>query len=138
MIIGTEKDLCKTTEYITPLSEDWKEIKTFYRDKKNELYHYREKTTEQYTILSGEIFIKGKVYGAGTVLIYKPYERRNFFALSNVTCLSVKNPLDAKDDELQEGEMSLDCFIEPYQYKKNEVRYNAIEYKDILEKPRLL
>lgn len=105
------------------------EIKNFMPNKVNELYLYRRKSKEVYVIQAGELYVLGSVYGEGTVLIYEPYERRNFFALNEVTCISYIERIE--DDELLLGEVTLDDAIEPYQYVGEKKRFNTIAYEEI-------
>lgn len=105
------------------------ERRKFMPNKVNELYLYRRKSKEIYVVQSGEIFISGRVYEEGTVLIYEPYERRNFFALKEVICMSYRECID--DDELLLGEITLDDAIAPYQFRGEKKRFNTIPYEEI-------
>ena len=104
------------------------ERRKFMPNKVNELYLYRRKSKEIYVVQSGEIFISGRVYEEGTVLIYEPYERRNFFALKEVICMSYRECID---DELLLGEITLDDAIAPYQFRGEKKRFNTIPYEEI-------
>ena len=116
-----------------PEDTGWLELKHFHCNRRNELYSFREKTEEHYLLLSGLIWVNGTEYGAGTILSYQPYERRNFFVIEDTVCISIKNPKLCVEDVLKEGDISLDVFIEPYAYPgdKDQTRYNNIDYKDI-------
>lgn len=105
------------------------ESKKFLPNKVNELYMFRQETKEIYVIQDGEIYISGKVYGAGTVLIYEAKERRNFFALSEVNCTSYREK--NIEDPLTVGEINLDEAIAPYKNNKEKKRYNDIQYNEI-------
>ena len=116
-----------------PEDTNWLELKQFRCNRKNELYSYREKTEEHYLILSGLIWVNGSEYGAGTILSYQPYERRNFFVVEDSVCVSIKDPKSCVGDDLREGEITLDDFTEPYRciIGKDYTRYNSIDYREI-------
>ena len=116
-----------------PMDTNWLELKRFKCNRKNELYSFRRKTEEHYLLLSGLICINGEEYGAGTIISYEPYEKRNFFVLEDAVCISIKDPKSCEDDELQDDELTLDDFISPYSLEMpgNIKRFNNIEYSDI-------
>lgn len=113
-------------------NDSWRELKMYKCGSVSELYQYRDKTAEHYVILRGELGINGSVYGSGTVISYEPMERRNFFVLSDVSCLVVKDPELSGKDPLKMGDVTLDDYISPYRCnEKDSRRYNSICYKDI-------
>ena len=116
-----------------PKDKAWIEVKHFRHNRKNELYEYRERTKEYYIVLDGVLWVNGNEYSAGTILSYAPMERRNFFVIKDVTCISIKDPVLSTNDELKEGQLSLDTFTAPYKQSvvNNGQRYSDIDYRDI-------
>lgn len=107
-------------------------VKRFKWNKAEELHAYREKDTEHYLLLSGEIWVDGKEYHPGTILTYEPYERRNYFCMSDV-CFICFTESPVKDDEMKKSGMDLDDFIAPYLRGKSDTKTSGanIVTKDI-------
>ncbi|SEP69686.1 WavE lipopolysaccharide synthesis [Lachnospiraceae bacterium RM5] len=105
------------------------EKKIFMPNKVNELYLYRKKSREIYVIQTGKLYVLGREYGEGTVLIYEYYERRNFFALKETVVVSYREYIE--DDVLLLGKVKLDDVIEPYQHEGKKKKFNNIIYDEI-------
>ncbi len=116
-----------------PRDTEWLELKIFKCNRKNELYSFRKHTTEHYLVLDGILWVQGKEYSSGTLLTYYPGERRSFFVIKDVTCISIKDPSLCKEDKLEDDSICLRDFISPYfiEGKKLDERYNNIKYEDI-------
>lgn len=96
-------------------------VKRFRWNKAEELHAYRERHTEHYLLMSGEIWVDGREYLPGTILTYEPHERRNYFCMSDV-CFICFTDSPVNDDELIKGEMDMDSFIEPYLKGKRDIK----------------
>ncbi len=130
MIIG-QIDLDNDLNDFISNDEYWYEIKHFPCNKRNELYLYSKSAKEIYIIVSGTVWLHGSEYGAGTMLTYNKGERRDFFVITDTTCISLRPKTTLIDEKLVEGEITLDDFIAPYLFEHSTNRYNNIRNEEI-------